>query len=403
MTSADGPLSGIRVVDFTSNMSGPFATMILGDQGADVIKVEPPTGDILRYIGTGSSDVSAYFGNLNRSKRSIAIDLTHPAANQVTEALLDSADVVVQNFRPGVDKKLGLDGETVRTGRPKVVYVQINGFGSSGPYGGRPAYDHVVQALSGFASRQAVGGEDAAMVRQGIIDKATGLTVAQAITAALLQRVSTGTGRQLEIQMLNVAVAVLWPDGMMNHTLLDPTEIQPAIAHTFRLTTTRDGQIAFVLVTAARMKRLAVGLGLDGADQLPDSGPMRVGGSLIQQATQKLSTMTTSEAVDFLASLEVPVAPVVSLDELHAHPQIVASDSVDEFDHPAMGRIRQANPPVSFNGERAAKFRPAPHVGQDSAEVVRELGFDSDTVAGLFEAGVLHQPTAAAASKGGDR
>jgi len=167
-----GPLEGVRVVDFTANMSGPYATMLLGDQGADVIKIEPLEGDALRHVGSGSPEMSAYFANLNRSKRSVALDLTKEESRPVVEALLDSADVVLHNFRASVTERLGLEGPVVRDGRPSLIYVGIGGFGPEGPYGGRPAYDHVIQALSGFAARQSdLKTGEPHLVRQGVIDK----------------------------------------------------------------------------------------------------------------------------------------------------------------------------------------------------------------------------------------
>jgi crotonobetainyl-CoA:carnitine CoA-transferase CaiB-like acyl-CoA transferase len=384
----DGPLAGVRIVDFTANMSGPFATMILGDQGADVIKVEPISGDIIRSMGMRDRGVSAYFANLNRSKRSIALDLASSGSRRVIDTLLDSADVVVHNFRPGLDAEFGLDAPSVRRNRPRLVYAAINGFGTAGPYGGLPAYDHVIQALSGFAAIQGVDGEPG-MIRHGIVDKATGLSAAQAITAALLQRALTGEGQQLEIQMLGVATALLWPDGMMDHTMTVGKNAEPSVARTFRLTKTADGYLSFVLVTAARVKRLAVGLGVDGADDLPDAGPARGAGQILRQAAQRFSTMPTSEVVDMLLSWGIPAAPVVALDELADHPQIRAGGHVDEVDHPALGRIRQANPPASFAGERVSTLRVAPGLGEHSAEVLRELGFSDSDIDDLGGAGII--------------
>src|SRR6476660_9561565 len=147
------PFAGVRIVDFTANMSGPFATMVLGDQGADVVKVEPPAGDAIRHLGVGVGDVSAYFANLNRSKRSLALDLSRPEARPVVDALLDWGDVVVHNFRPAVAEHLHLDAEHTRAGRPRLIHVAIDGFGPAGPYAGRPAYDHVIQALAGYAAK----------------------------------------------------------------------------------------------------------------------------------------------------------------------------------------------------------------------------------------------------------
>jgi crotonobetainyl-CoA:carnitine CoA-transferase CaiB-like acyl-CoA transferase len=387
-----GPLSGVRIIDFTANMSGPLATMILGDQGADVIKVEPPTGDIIRFIGTRNHDVSAYFANLNRSKRSIALDLTDRRSRPVLETLLDSADVMIHNFRPGLDETFGLDAQTVRRDRPRLIYAAINGFGSAGPYGNQPAYDHVVQALSGMVALQGLDSDQPSMVRHGIVDKTTGLSAAQAITAALLQRATTGAGQQLEIQMLNVATAFMWPDGMIANTVVGSEQAESTVAKSFRLTRTQDGHLAFILVTAARMKRLAIGLGVEEADKLPDGGPVSAGASVMREAARRFSSMSTASAVELLHSLDIPAAPVVALDELVSHPQIQAGRHVDEFDHPVLGRIHQANPAVRFGSERAGLLRPAPAIGQHSAEVMRELGFSGADIDALLQAGVMGGP-----------
>jgi crotonobetainyl-CoA:carnitine CoA-transferase CaiB-like acyl-CoA transferase len=202
-----GPLQGFRVVDFSENMAGPFATLILADQGADVIKVEALRGDPLRHAGTGSKQMGAYFANLNRNKRSIAVDLRRPESAETLRRLLDSADVVVQSFRPAAAERLGIDAQSVRTGRSAVVYASIVGFGTSGPLAGMPVYDHVVQALSGIAAQQSEGPDSPPrLVRQGLVDKATGQVVAQSVCAALLKRARTGVGCELSISMLDVGL-----------------------------------------------------------------------------------------------------------------------------------------------------------------------------------------------------
>ncbi|MEY2430500.1 MAG: hypothetical protein QOC92_225, partial [Acidimicrobiaceae bacterium] len=212
MPHALAPLAGIRIIDLTSNMSGPLATMMLADQGADVVKVEPPTGDAIRTVGTGHDGMSAYFANNNRGKRSITVDLSTDAGRDVVRRLTADADVFVQNFRPGVIERLGLDSGLLCAANGRLVYASISGFGNRGPLAGAPAYDHVVQALSGFAAIQSAGTSEPSMVRHGVIDKATAYTLAQAVTAALLQRERTGRGARVDVSMLDVAIAFLWPD-----------------------------------------------------------------------------------------------------------------------------------------------------------------------------------------------
>ena len=386
-----GPLAGIRVVDFTANMAGPLATMILGDQGADVVKVESPDGDPIRTLGTGVDGLSAYFANLNRSKRSIVLDLSLSASRPVVEALLDGADVMVQNYRPGVAANLGLDAERVKAGRPGLVYAEITGFGSTGPYAGRPAYDHVIQALSGFAAIQAdpKGGQPT-LVRQGIIDKLTGMTAAQGVTAALLERARTGIGRAIEVRMLDAALAVLWPDGMMNNTIVDPPEVLPSVVGSFRLTPTQDGYLAFTLITREQLTRLAALVGLDDDGRLATpEGRRRSGGEIMRQTAVMLSQRSTADAVELLAAHAIPVAPVVALDALHEHPQIEANAVIDEFDHPVLGAVRQVNPAVRFGADRAGDLPASPRLGEHADVILAELGFGPDDVTGLRAAGAL--------------
>jgi crotonobetainyl-CoA:carnitine CoA-transferase CaiB-like acyl-CoA transferase len=281
---------------------------------------------------------------------------------------------VVHSYRPEVAQALALDEERVRTGRPRVVYAEIAGFGSEGPYAGRPAYDHVIQAMSGFAALQTPPGNlEPALVRQGVVDKLTGHATAQVLTAALLERTRTGQGRTIRIRMLDVAVAVLWPDGMMDRTIIDPDQPQPAISGSFRATPTRDGHVVLTLVTDRQLRQLYVATGVAESDADPEGGPRGPGGEKLREAVARLATMTTEEAVDVLAAHEVPVAAVVRLEDLHQHPQVVANGCIDEFVHPVLGQVRQANPAVRLNGERAAGFRPAPRLGEHTEELLREL------------------------------
>ena len=217
-----GPLHGFRIVDLTSNISGPLATMILADQGADVIKVEPPQGgDHTRASANRRGGFSASFLNNNRNKRSIVLDLKTDAARAALLKLAATADVFVQNFRPGVAERMGLGEAAVRAVAPKIVYVSISGFGESGPYGAKPAYDPVVQALSSLATIQAGSDtERPRLVRTILPDKLTAVTASQAITAALLARGRTGEGQHVRLSMLDAVLAFLWSSDMAGQTFL---------------------------------------------------------------------------------------------------------------------------------------------------------------------------------------
>lgn len=387
------PLSGVRVLDITANMSGPFATMILGDQGADVIKLEPLDGDPMRNVGSGSPGMSTFFANLNRSKRFIAMDLSLPESRPVFDSLLDWADVVVHNYRPAAAESLGIDAVSVRAGRERLVHVTVIGYGVSGPYAGRPAYDQVIQALSGFAARQAEPDGEPGMVRHGIVDKLAAMTVAQAVSSALVRQTRSGRGCAISISMLDVAVTVLWPDGMMNHTALAAERTLPDISNGFRLTPTRDGHLAFSLATAKQLGNLRRAVGLEDDPRFDSPGsPMRRAGALIREASVGLEEMTTDDAVALLSANDVPVAPVVDLDELHLHPQIVANGTIRSFEHPILGSIRQANPLVRFTGATAADLPPAGGLGEHGREILAERGFDAETIDALCGAGVVADP-----------
>jgi crotonobetainyl-CoA:carnitine CoA-transferase CaiB-like acyl-CoA transferase len=366
------PLAGIKVLDITANMSGPFGTMILGDQGADVIKLEPPIGDPIRQLGTGSDGLSAYYANLNRSKRSVVLDLEREESRPIFERLLDWADVVVHNYRPAAAKSLGIDAEAVRATRPQLIHVTIVGFGSTGPKAGRPAYDHVIQAMSGICDRQRNPrtGEPA-MVRNGIVDKLTGWATAQAVCAALVGRATTGEGRSVEVCMLDVNVATLWPDGMMNHTVLHPVNERPDIANGFRLWPTLDGHISFIALTARQVEGIRAAFELDEAE-IATAGSVRIV-AVFRLAGRAMEELTTEEVLARLDAHDVPASPVVALDEVHAAPQVVANDLVEEFEHPVLGTIRQPAPPVRFGGDNPSALRPAARLGADNGEIFAML------------------------------
>lgn len=386
------PLSGVRVLDITANMSGPFATMILGDQGADVVKLEPLDGDPMRNVGSGSPGMSTLFANLNRSKRFLAMDLSRPESRPVFDALLEWADVVVHNYRPAAASSLGIDAASVRAGRERLVHVTVIGYGMAGPYAGRPAYDQVIQALSGFAARQAESPGEPRMVRHGIVDKLTAMTVAQAVSSALVRQARTGDGWSISISMLDVAVTVLWPDGMMNHTALAPERSLPDISNGFRLTSTSDGHLAFSLVTPKQLANLRRAVGLDDARFDAVGNPMRHAGAMIREASLRLAEMTTDDAVALLSANDVPVAPVVDLAELHLHPQIVANGTITSFEHPILGPVRQANPLVRFTDATVGELLPAGRLGEHSRAILAEQGFDAHTIDTLCRVGVVGDP-----------
>jgi crotonobetainyl-CoA:carnitine CoA-transferase CaiB-like acyl-CoA transferase len=388
----NGPLQSIRVVDFTENMAGPFGTMILGDQGADVIKVESPRGDVIRHTGTGSSRMASYFANLNRSKRSLVVDLQRPESRDVLQPLLDSADVVVHSFRPNAAARLSLDAPTVTANRPTVVHASIVGFGATGPLAGRPVYDHVIQAVSGMADLQRESAQDDPhLIRHGVVDKSTGHVLAQSICAALIERFRTGKGATISISMLDVAVSLLWPDGMMNRTALEPELRMPAAALTFRLTPTADGYVSLVVLKQAQWQGLIDAFGLSDA---PDEhagtadGAMKPG-AILRGARNAIQSLPTDDVVKLLTANDVPCAPVVSLDEMLVHPQIVANGTLVEYEHPLIGPIRQPRATPTFASMHGADVVPAPGLGDHTQKILSEIGLSRPSIERLLASEVV--------------
>lgn len=390
-----GPLDGVRIVDVTQMISGPLATMWLGDQGADVVKVEPPgTGDLVRHLGAARGGMAPTFATSNRNKRSLVLDLKRPEGRAVLERLVATADVFVQNFRPGKADALGIGETALRRVRRDLVYVSICGFGETGPYADRRVYDPVIQALSGLADIQADRDSGRPrMVRVIVPDKVTALTAAQAITAALFRRARTGEGQHVRLSMLDATVALLWPEGMARETFLQDRERRrrPSLAQDL-VFETADGYLTTGAVSDAEWRGLA--RALDHPEWIDDER-FRTPASRVANVEARLSLMAEAlrarPSAEWLARLEaeeVPCAPVLRREELAAHPQIRANALLVEDEHPTAGRMRQPRPAARFEGTPASIRRPAPTLGQHSDEVLAEVGYAPAEIAALREAGV---------------
>jgi crotonobetainyl-CoA:carnitine CoA-transferase CaiB-like acyl-CoA transferase len=391
-----GPLHGYRVVDLSAMITGPFATMILGDQGADVIKIEPPgAGDVMRWLGTQKNGLSTLFALTNRSKRSIVLNLREESARELVRRLVARADVFVQNFRPGVVERLGLDEPALRALRPDLVYVSISAFGATGPYAKKPAYDHILQGLSGFASVQGdpLSGRPA-HVKNAICDKLTALVVAQGITAALLARERGAGGQHLRANMLDAAIAVLWPDGGANEVLLDPSAPrQPTLAATYRVSEAADGFYDLAAVTDAQVHGLFRALGR--ADLASDprfataAARMQNLAALAAELGDGPTQKSVAEVVSALEAEDVPCGPIWSIAQVPSDPQVRANGTFVESEHPRLGRMREPRPPLGFARTPAAIARPAPALGEHSDEVLAELGLGADERARLRADGAI--------------
>ena len=385
--SSTGPLSGIRVLELTTTVSGPMAAMTLADQGADVIKIEPPlVGDPARYLGPSRGGVSSMFAALNRNKRSVVLDLKDDDERAVFLRLVETADVLIENYRPGVLDRLGLGYETLSALRPELVYASITGYGD-GPYQNRRVFDPLIQATSGTAAAQGI--DEATNVRTVIFDKVTALTTAQGVTAALLERERTGRGQHLPVTMLESALSYQWPDVMWSHSLVgDGVSDGPAeLADWFPLFRAKDGPVAIILTSDQAVELLSVWreaeLHLDPRfATLHDR--VRNGTAFVESVNALLADVTTAEVCETLDAFGIPVARLNALDEVFDDEQVRHLGSVVQAEHPDAGPMRLARPPVPFHGERATgehfPRRPAPRVGEHVAEVLAELGVEGELI-----------------------
>jgi len=377
-----GPLDGVRVLDLSVVVSGPLATMMLADQGADVIKVETPgLGDIVRYLGSSRAGMSGLFVNCNRGKRSITLDLKHPLGLDLFRRMVEQADVLVQNYRPGTAERLGIGYDDLHLLNDDLIYVSISGFGQDGPYAGRRVYDNVIQAYSGFAGVQTDprNGEPT-VLRTLVCDKITAYAAAQAITAALFNRARGGRGQHIELAMLDSAVSFLWPDAGMDLTLLeDDATRAPTIASFYSTTRMSDGFTTTTVLSDAEWHGLCAAVGrLDLVSDprfltLPD----RMANAHEMVALMGAAARTTSRA-DFIAAAEahdVPAAPVLELAEVPDDPQIQHNRVFAYRHHPTVGAVREVRSAASFSGTPAITASPAPRLGEHSDEIAAEFGF----------------------------
>ncbi|MEM7023465.1 MAG: CoA transferase [Pseudomonadota bacterium] len=393
-----GPLSGYRIVDLTAMISGPLATMILADQGADVIKVEHPVGDHTRAVSNRRGGMTASFLNNNRNKRSIVLNLKDERGLEVLKRLLAGADVMVQNFRPGVAERMGLGEDAVRAIRPDIVYVSISGFGDAGPYAGKPVFDPLVQALSGLTTVQAGSDEvRPRLVRTNQPPKHTPSTAAPAITAALLARERSGEGQHVRLSMLDSVVAFLWSSDMSNQTFVgDEFPLEKAQSFIDLIYETKDGYISVAVQTDKQWASLT--RALERPEWLEDqrfSTPARRQENIDARLNLTQEVLLERGAAEWLERLDaedVPCAPVLMRREVVRHPQVLANEIVVETEHPQAGRLRQARPAARFSKTPAEIRSGGPVLGQHTAEVMAELGYADGKIDELRQDGVIGAP-----------
>ena len=399
-----GPLTGYRIVDLTSMVSGPLATMILADQGAEVIKVENPKGgDYTRGVSNRHGGFSASFLNNNRNKRSVALNLKDPRGRELLLRLVVGADVFVQNFRPGVIERMGLGEDAIRAVAPDIVYVSISGFGERGPYAAKPVYDPLVQALSGLTTIQ--GGSDQLrprLVRTILPDKLTGVTAAQAITAALLARErqgqgareSGGKGQHVRLSMLDSVVAFLWSSDMGSQTFVgDEFPQEEAQSFIDLIYQTADGYISVAVQSDKEWAGLV--RAVERPDWLEDARFKTAAlrhqniDARLEATQEALRGRSSAEWLVRLEAEDVPCAPVLRRRDMIAHPQILANETVTETEHPQAGRLRQARAAARFSETPVRHRHGAPRLGEHTRELLEAAGVSAAELDALAAEAVI--------------
>jgi crotonobetainyl-CoA:carnitine CoA-transferase CaiB-like acyl-CoA transferase len=390
------PLEGIKVLEFSTMITASFAAMMLAEQGAEVVKVEPiELGDPMRFLGSSKGGISALFANCNRGKRSLRLDIKTEAGKNVVKQLIKDADVLLCNFRPGVMDNLGLGSDALRAINPRLIYTAVSGFGTEGPERDTPAYDPVIQAQAGFAAVQGQGKEGPEFVRNLTCDKVTAYTACQAVTAALYLRERTGEGQHIDISMMDAGLYFLFPDGFMHQTLLDE-DVEHAVPLSeiiYDLTVTKDGGITMSAATEAQR----VGM-LSAVDQLHLFADERFNsmeklianvGEFREVLKDAFASFETDDILERLKKHDVPAAKCLSYAEVLEHPQYAANDSIDVFDHPIMGNMRRVKAPAKFQGERLEPGSRSPAHGEHTCEVLAELGHSEEAVQSMLDQKVV--------------
>jgi crotonobetainyl-CoA:carnitine CoA-transferase CaiB-like acyl-CoA transferase len=391
-----GPLAGIRVLDLTSVVAGPLATQMLGDMGADVIKIEAPEGDPPRHTGPARSpNMAALFMGLNRGKRSLVLDLKNDTAKDALWRLIATADVFVHSMRPQKIEKLGFGHEAVCAKNPRLVYAALHGYRDGGPYSGQPAYDDVIQGQSGIAAlmAQVAGGEPryAPMI---LADKTCALSIAGSVSAALFARERTGRGQFVEIPMFEQMVSFVLGEHLFGHNFVPP---MGALGYT-RVTApwrrpykTKDGYLCMMAYTQAHWQKFWTLVGKPEmiGDPRFDSIASRAKNvvAVYELAGQCIADKTTDEWLALLRELEIPAARMSSLEDLFTDPQLAASGFFKRATHPSEGEILYTDLPVRFGGASSTSERLQPRLGEHSFEVLREAGFSETEVEALARSG----------------
>lgn len=387
---------GIRIIDATTMVSGPMATMILADQGAEVIKIESPRGDQMRTLGPGNDQMSGAFLSCNRGKKSLSLDLKSDAGKAILRDLIATADVFIQNFRPGAIERMGFSEKDVRALKPDIVYVSISGFGEAGPHAQKRVYDPIIQALTGATDVQADRATNRPQMFQVIIaDKVTALNAAQAISAALFARLRTGKGQHTRLSMLDSMIAFFWPEQMATLNFVgeesDPASFRSGMDLIYE---TRDGYITVAVVSDAEWRGFCEVLGRpewvtdvrfrDAHARMANVAQRK------QVSASELAKWDTADLLDRLDDADVPNAPLLRRIDLLDDAQVEANETLVVRDYDGLGKVRQPRPVAQFSETPSALANSAPMLGQDNRQILESIGYDASRITSLENEGILH-------------
>ena len=391
-----GPLSGIKVVDLTAMVSGPAATMYLGDQGADVIKIEPLEGELMRKVGTNNKGMTNSFLCCNRSKRSLTLNLKDDKGVDILKNLVKEADVFVQNFRPGVADRMGLGEKELRKITPQLIYVSISGFGENGPYSGQRVYDPIIQALSGLADIQRdKETKIPKMVRTIIPDKTTALTAAQAISSALFYKERHGKGQHIKLAMIDVMIAYLWPEGSSALSFVgkegDPTAGQLGLDLVYK---TKDKK--YITAGAVTDKEwLGICNAMDRKDLLVDER-FNTARQRILHKTERRSAIAeeilkhnAESILEKFHKNDVPSAPILTRTELIENKQVITNKMIEIHESKYFGKIRAPRPAAIYSVSPTNGRMLAPLLGENSYEILEEIGMNDKEIKKLIKQKVI--------------
>jgi crotonobetainyl-CoA:carnitine CoA-transferase CaiB-like acyl-CoA transferase len=403
--TAPGALAGVRVLDLTSVVLGPLATQILGDYGAEIIKIENLEGDLVRASGVSlHPGMSSIFLAINRNKRSIAVDLKTAEGREILQRLVTGADVLVHNMRVAAIERLGFGYRAVAGIKPDIVYCAATGFGQDGPDRDKPAFDDIIQAACGLASLNGIGREQPDYAPTLVADKATGLALVNAVLAALFCRERTGRGQYVEVPMFETMVAFLLAEHLGGLTF-DPAPVKAGYARLLaggrKPAPTKDGYIAMLPYTGAHWAAFFNAAGRADLAQKYGTGDRQARNAhvieMYRDMAEATRQRTTADWMGICASLDIPATPIYAIDDLPDHPQLKAVGLFQRAQHPSEGAIRYVNPPTKFAATPAAVRCLAPLLGQHTREILREAGYGDQEIASFETRRIVAQSAAISA------